>query len=465
MKTTAFKNCRVVRSSWLQEGGRRLDCNPYMSGALEAREALRRLPAIKERLGDLTTGIFHAGREGRLWVDELKYGVPFMGSSDIQNSDFGHLPYLSKKQINRNPNFTLRKNWTLITRSGTIGRMAYVRPDMDGMACSEHVLRVAPNANRIEPGYLFAFLSGRYGVPLVVSGTYGAIIQHIEPEHIVDLPVPRFDASIERAIATLVDGAAIARAESSHLLKVAETRLFKALGLSQPTPVSKLPTPDVSIISSERFTDRADAYYYSARNKESRTAFDGACSNMPLGNVAEVFIPGIFKRLYATDPQYGSPYITGSDLFDIAPVSDKFLMRRVAEEYRLLLREGMIVVQEAGQLGGLIGRSVMVGKYLDGFSCSNNMIRIVPASDEDGGYIFTLLNSEHGVRLLSREAAGSSIPHTDEKRVSRIDIPWPDKDVRMHISEPAIRARELRDKANSLESQAKQQVESQVLGS
>jgi type I restriction enzyme S subunit len=139
-------------------------------------------------------------------------------------------------------------------------------------------------------------------------------------------------------------------------------------------------------------------------------------------------------------------------------------MKRVAGEYRLLLRKGMIVVQEAGQLGGLIGRSVMVGSYLDGFSCSNNMIRIVPEDDIDGGYLFTLLSSEHGVRLLSREAAGSSIPHTDEQRVKRIQVPWPSRADREDISAPAIRARELRDQACVWEREARDMVEARILG-
>ena len=45
MTFTSFKNARVVRSGWLEEGGRRLDCNPYMSGALEARDILKQLAA------------------------------------------------------------------------------------------------------------------------------------------------------------------------------------------------------------------------------------------------------------------------------------------------------------------------------------------------------------------------------------------------------------------------------------
>jgi type I restriction enzyme, S subunit len=454
---------KAIRAAWLDEGGRRLDCNPYMSGALEARDILKRLPT-SDKLVHVTDRIFHAGREGRTWVDDPQYGVPFLGSSDIRSADLSALPLLSKKQVERNPLFKLGEGWTLITRSGTIGRMAYVRPDMAGMACSEHVLRVVPSPERIPPGYLYAFLSSRYGVPLVVSGTYGAIIQHIEPEHIADLPVPRFDSATEEAIATKVDAASQARAQAVALLCEAAKRLYRKLGLQVPTPVAALPKPDVTSVSSEVFRDRGDAYFYSARNAESRAAFDEIAANRALGEIAEVFIPGIFKRLYASDPQYGSPYITGGDVFELAPTSDKYLMKRVAAEYRLLLKQGMIVVQEAGQLGGLIGRSVMVGSDIDGFSCSNNMIRIVPEDDIDGGYLFTLLSSEHGVRLLSREAAGSSIPHTDQNRVKNIMVPWPSRAEREDIGAPAIQARELRDQACVWEQEARNMLEAKIAG-
>src|SRR4051812_41842883 len=152
MNFESFRNARTVRSAWLERDGRRLDCNPYMSGALEAIDALDRLSAPKVRLEEVTARIFHAGREARVWVQSSEFGIPFLGSPDIQSTDLSWLPFMSKKQILRHPVFTLQAKWTLITRSGTIGRMAYVRPDMAGMACSEHVLRVVPNKAVISPG-------------------------------------------------------------------------------------------------------------------------------------------------------------------------------------------------------------------------------------------------------------------------------------------------------------------------
>lgn len=468
MTFASFKNARIVRSGWLDEGGRRLDCNPYMSGALEARDTLKQLNARKDALSSLTRGyaggIYNGPVFARIWVDDPRHGVPFLSNGDMLNAALSTLPLLQRRyaQSKKLAHLELSQGTTLITCSGTIGRMTFVRPDMEGMWSSQHIMKVVPDPERIPPGYLYAFLSSRYGVPLVVSGTYGAIIQHIEPEHIASLPVPRFDSRTEAAIAAKVDAAANARAQAVELLQEAVSLLHKRLRLREPTPIPSLPKPDVAAVSSEAFRDRGDAYYYSARNTESRDVFDAVCANRALGDVAEVFIPGIFKRLYASDPQFGSPYITGGGAFELAPASDKYLMKRVAAEYRLLLSKGMIVVQEAGQLGGLIGRSVMVGSYLDGFSCSNNMIRIVPVDDVDGGYLFTLLSGEHGVRLLSREAAGSSIPHTDEQRVKRIQVPWPSRTDRKSISAPAIRARELRDQACVWEHEARDMLEARI---
>lgn len=147
MKFASFKNARIVRSGWLEEGGRRLDCNPYMSGAQEARDALRRLKVRKDALLTVTSGysggIYNGPVFSRIWVDRPEYGVPFLGSSDISNADLATLPLLKKTyaQSKKLSHLELTEGTTLITCSGTIGRMAYVRPDMAGIWSSQHVMK------------------------------------------------------------------------------------------------------------------------------------------------------------------------------------------------------------------------------------------------------------------------------------------------------------------------------------
>jgi type I restriction enzyme, S subunit len=108
MKIVNLKN--PVMASWLREQGFRLDAPPFLSGALEARKLLERLPVKKEPLALLTQGelgIFHAGRIKRNWVTEPEYGVPFLSSTDILQADLSHLSLISKRVVSFPPTTVL----------------------------------------------------------------------------------------------------------------------------------------------------------------------------------------------------------------------------------------------------------------------------------------------------------------------------------------------------------------------
>lgn len=457
---------KSIPSSWLERDGRRLDCGPYMSGALEAKVLLDELRATKVPLQNVClngrSGIVNAGRIKRLWVTDEAHGVRFLSSTDILKSDLSDLQLISKKAVRANPKLLIKAGWTLITRAGTIGRMAFARPDMEGLACSEDVLRVVPDPEKIPPGYLYAYLSSKFGVPLVVGGTYGAIIQHIEPSHIADLPIPRLEKNVEQRAHALITSAANARSEAAVLLAQADSLFIELLSLPRPKPQTEYESPYIASASSSQFIQRGDAFYYAPLNTDARRAFDSATWTTTLADVADVFIPGIFKRQYASDPIYGVPYITGADVFQLAPASDRFLLKRIASDVGLILRKGMIVIQEAGQLGGLIGRCVLVGEHLDGFACSNNMVRVTAKNTNDTGYLFAVLASAYGVRLISREAAGSSIPHIEVARVRGLSIPWPEATARARIGKLVMDAHRLRDEAVAAEKEARRLVEDAI---
>ncbi len=441
----------------MQSYGYRLDCQPYLGGALEAKMLLEKLPLRKVSLASVTKAIYHAGRESRLWVNTPEYGVPFLGAGHLRRADFSDLPLISRRQVQSTPLFIVHKRWTLITRSGTVGKMIYAREEMDGMAVSEDVLRVVPDEAEIHPGYLYAYLQSKFGVPLVVSGTYGAIIQHLEPEHIAALPVPRLGAKNELRIHDLIQAAADLRTSAAANKSAANQLFSKLASLPELKPLETYPTPYVGSARASQLADRMDTTYYVDPYTEARGALDTAGHGWPsrrLSEVADVFIPTIFKRMYADDPSQGYPYVTGADVFCIRPESSQYLMKVVAEENRLVLHRGMILLHEAGQRYGLIGRSVMVGRSLDGFACTNNMVRIVPKNPMDAGYLFAVLSSDYGLRLLKREAAGSSIPHLDERRIAAVTIPWPDENVRARIADPADRARAEWDRADELDAEA-----------
>lgn len=438
----------AVNSGWLVEEGYRLDPRPYTDGAVRIRKAVLRLPHT--RLSELTAGfkggIFtHMFSPKRTYVESPSYGIPFLGASSMLLADLDRLPLLSNRNAESRSYKDLRviKGMTLISCSGSVGRMAYARADMDGMATAGDLLKVQPDPEQIPPGYLFAFLSSRVGSLLVGGGTYGTIVQHIEAQHIANLPVPRIGGEFEEEIAGLVDAASAARTRANELLGVARTEAQSLLGES-----SQESGRVWSQVLASDLVERMDAFYFSARCRRARRLFDSFDDRcLELAEIADVAIPGIFKRKYADDPRYGHPYVTGGDVFQIAPMSERYLMRSVAERYGLIVRQGTILIQEAGQLGGLIGRSVLVGEHLDGFAVSNNMVRVRPHDSADAGFLYALLSTAEGVLLISRESAGSSIPHLDANRVRGVRIPWPADGVRRRIGKMVDKAVRLRDQA------------------
>lgn len=458
----SFKNARIVRSSWLEEGGRRLDCNPYMSGALEARDAVKRLAVPKMQIPEVTARIFHAGREGRCWVEDEEYGVPFIGSSDILSSNLSALPLIAKKQVRNNPLFTIRAGWTLITRSGTIGRMNYVRSDMDGLACSEHILRVVPDVGKIQPGYLFGFLSSKFGVPLVVAGTYGAIIQHIEPHHLETISIPRFGEAIEGEIAGFFDSAADARAKAVALIKDGVRRFLAAANLPD---ISKQPISTGHSVTSTASSQlsRLDATFYSRFGQTpAQELAKPELNPRRLCDCVRVFTPGIFKRMYVQDPQWGYAYYSGSELFEYSPTARGYLSRRAQNIDEYLIKKNWLLIQDAGQVGGLIGRVTRAGASVDGSVVSNHLMRVVAETQEESAYVFSVLSSPYGYRAIVRNAFGSSIPQLDPKHIGSLVIPWLTDEVRAYVAKPVLDAWKLMDFAEAAERDGTSLIETKI---
>jgi hypothetical protein len=418
--------CKTVPSKWLENNGRRLDCGPYMSGALEAKELLRK--HITEPLRNVTSEIYHAGRESRIWVDSPEFGVPFMGSTDILAMDLSCLPLISKKQIASNPKFSIEKGWTLITRSGTVGRMAFARSDMDGIACSEHVMRVVPNESSVKPGYLYAYLSSRFGVPIVVSGTYGAIIQHIEPDHIADLPVPRLGDVEERAHA-LVQKASGLRVEAAGQIQNASNRFLSAAGIEDISSYDWIQNSGRIGFSTTISKTILRAVNYIPFNQElSDTVKRTSSSWRPLG---ELTLPGTlrrglrFKRIDA-EPEFGVRLVGQREGFHLEPEGRFIAKSHLPNDPLIYVPEGTIVVASQGGINetdSFARAQFMFGKRLE-YVYSEHFLRIIADQSKIlRGALFAYIRSNIAFRLLRSCAVGSMQQDFHPDLLAEIPVP------------------------------------------
>lgn len=443
---------KSVPSSWLERDGRRLDCNPYMSGALEAKVLLEGLKARKDPLRNVTlngmAGIFNGPRFARSYVDDPNAGVPFLGSTDILNADLTNLPRLSKKQVAANPRLVVHSDWTLITCSGTIGRMAYARPDMEGMAGSQHFMRVVPDPEKIPPGYLYAYLSSKFGLPIVVGGTYGAIIQHIEPQHISNLPVPRLGRETEQESHALIESASRNRSRAHELRRHAQAVLYRQFSLSDLSDAHTAVNYAAFNVQASSLR-RLDAAHHSPACRAAADELASSGETKRLDEVARVFTPGIFKRMHVEDPAYGYPYFSGIELFQYDPEPRGHLSRRAPKINEYIVGENWLLIQDAGQLEGLIGRLVRVTPSVADSVVSNHLMRVAAAQAQDAAYLSVVLSSPHGYRAITRNAFGSSIPQLDPAHIGALRLPWPSAPVRKRIAEPVLAAWKLEDEASA----------------
>lgn len=451
--------CKVIPSTWIEKQARRLDCGPYMSGAMEARELLHKLSARKDHLQDLTKGgidgIINAGRITRLWVDDDQHGFPFLSSTDILQADLSNISYIAKSVARQNTKLLIHDQWTLITRSGTIGRMAYSRDDMNGMACTEDVLRVIPNEAVVKPGYIYSYLRTKFGLPIVMSGTYGSIITHLEPNHIADLPVPRLGV-VEDQAHNLVQRAADLRTKANQILLDTKNDLEYEIAGDSVTWDSLRPQAfDIRSCSVNSSMLRLDAFHYAGFVGE---AIDKA--SVPLtemGNYADVLRPPIMKRIRVTEG--GHEFLGGTDLMSLDQRSDVSISDRTPNIDKFIVKPGYVLFQCVGQRYGIFGRPVLANRLLVGKAVTEAVIRIIPHDPKNSGYISVYLATEFGRRLGMRFSAGSSIPVLQEKGARKILIYWPGEKRRHEISRIAEQAWENRATATELEDQARILVE------
>lgn len=130
------------------------------------------------------------GRFKRVYVEEGEGNV-FIGGKQINELDPSNKKYLSRvkhdKQINNE--LALSENTTLITRSGTIGKIALVPKHWEHWVASEHIIRVVP-ANKEIAGYLSVFLASDYGHQLITRFTYGSVVDEIDDNQVRKIPIP-----------------------------------------------------------------------------------------------------------------------------------------------------------------------------------------------------------------------------------------------------------------------------------
>ena len=344
------------------------------------------------------------------------------------HAEFSNIGLLRKSdaQSSRLAHLRLEKGTTLISCSGTIGRMAYTRREMAGMWSSQDVMKIAPDPNVVRPGYLYAFLSSRFGIPLVTGSTYGAIVQHIEPKHLVDIPVPIAPARFQEEVHRLVTEAAELRTEASAALRAVIRDIESAAGLPPLNAKYQRDGLDTSLAQASAIGSRMDGMFHSRYHRSVLDPLSRIPANLrtTIGHLAErLFHPDRFKGVRVDDSLYGHRFFKTAALMRADPDIGYYVAKRISGVEKLLVNELAVLIPASGQTNGLIGHPVLPFGDVVGGAVSQDAIRIFCGTEALCGYLFAFLSSEYGRRQLKSRTFGSSIPHLNVSGVEEVVVP------------------------------------------
>lgn len=175
----------------LSEMSGRLDASYHVPIVDAIIEHLKRYAEEVTTVGDprISREVILPGRFKRVYVDE-GYGRVLIGGKQLSELDPSSKKYLSTAKHDKMlKKLEVHEGTTLITRSGTIGKIAIVPKHWEHYIPSDHIIRVIP-ANKDIAGYLNIFLASDYGKALITRFTYGSVVDEIDDNHVRQIAIP-----------------------------------------------------------------------------------------------------------------------------------------------------------------------------------------------------------------------------------------------------------------------------------
>lgn len=462
------KCCTVTLSDVIARG-KRLEASVFDVEAKQARAIVEHGKYPVTVVGGVNglAKSYVCGRFKRIWVDKSDLPI-FQPSSitDVYPTPDGYISHKTKTNVDA---LRVHAGQVLMTCSGTIGKLSYVSKTLDQKIFSHDLLRIDCN-DPTDAGYVYAYLKSTVGNKILLTNSYGAVITHIEPEHLATVPIPDAPALIKKRINDLIVGSYELRDASNALIDEAMAMLVKELQFPDIRDFNvalygKSAYVDTFSVRLSDMAGRADASYHVpivdaiVAHMEHYAAEVTTVSDNRIST--EIVLPPRFARVYVEEG-YGRVLIGGKQIGELDPSGKKYLSKTKHKDLmdKLEVEQNTILITRSGT----IGKTTLVPKHWEHWVPSDHIIRVVPASKDIAGYLSIFLASEYGYPLITRYTYGSVVDEIDDTHVGNIPVPLlKDANVQRNINEIALAANQKRYEAYKLEQQALRIIDKEVI--
>ena len=155
---------------------------------------------------------------------------------------------------------------------------------------------------------------------------------------------------------------------------------------------------------------RLEAENFLASGYGTREAIEAKAEGWSrLSEFATVWQPSRLKGAVVA-PEYGKPYLSATQVFDVRPVSRRFLsVDRIADPGALEVKSGQILITRSGT----VGRSTLAHSVHEDHIISDDLLRIEAKDQSWWGWIYAYLRAPTVREMMKAERYGHIIKHLE----------------------------------------------------
>lgn len=176
-----------LRHTGNYKGNLRFDVSAFQPEVQHLRSEIKE---TAQSLRELVNEVIYIGKVYRIPIADASRGTYLLSGKDLVFLRPGRDKVLSILNTNHIRRCLLKRGWVLVSRSGTPGRTSIVHRNYENYVGSEHILRIVPNPEKLDPYYLSAFLCSDAGQRLMNSLIYGSVILTLSKEQLESIPIP-----------------------------------------------------------------------------------------------------------------------------------------------------------------------------------------------------------------------------------------------------------------------------------
>lgn len=401
--------------------------------------------------------VFNPSIFKRQFCKSTPRSVQYFQSSDVPNASEFSSTFVSRQQA-ESLNLLVKKDDILITGFGSIGNTRLVSKFQNGVCYANNVCRVRVKSTA-RLGYIYAFLSSKYGFSQLNKNASGSVVRYIEAPGIKKTLIPDFPADFQQEVNDMIQ-------ESARLREKATDALNEAIRLVEDFCNKPFRKTSGKTFSGKNIADIRDSFnmrfdapvyindgvrWLSEINKPTKRL--GDCQ-------IKTWYPGIFKRVYV---KKGLPYIKGSALFLNNPFKscDELSKTKTPQLEELWLKERMLLISCAGACGDV---KLITKEYEDKQAIGSPDIIRLTSTDSlfTTEYIFAYLQIPAIYDYMQSLKYGSVIERFDKYNVENIPIVEPSKEVSEKVTQIIRQYMQYTYRAFNLEETAIAKVEQEI---